>query len=156
MHLVYITVYKQHHWDKHLAPLKHSSRSWHTQKVGFRYILAPVAITNLSACLSHSCSSSIRFKIQIFGFIVQYNVQWSFTFLVTKKNRGYGGLRGSPQTRSSNWGTLTLQSTVGISRNTPSKLGNTMRQDRGYNKSGVVENGDFRFFRSLYLPNLHI
>ena len=22
--------------------------------------------------------------------------------------------------------------------------------------SGVVENGDFRFFRSLYLPNLHI
>ena len=23
------------------------------------------------------------------------------------------------------------------------------------NKSGVVENGDFRFFRSLYLPNLH-
>ena len=24
------------------------------------------------------------------------------------------------------------------------------------NKSGVVVNGDFRFFRSLYLPNLHI
>jgi len=24
------------------------------------------------------------------------------------------------------------------------------------NESGVVENGDFRFFRSLYLPNLHI
>jgi len=24
------------------------------------------------------------------------------------------------------------------------------------NKSGVVENGDFRLFRSLYLPNLHI
>jgi len=23
-------------------------------------------------------------------------------------------------------------------------------------KSGVVVNGDFRFFRSLYLPNLHI
>ena len=24
------------------------------------------------------------------------------------------------------------------------------------NESAVVENGDFRFFRSLYLPNLHI
>ena len=24
------------------------------------------------------------------------------------------------------------------------------------NMSGVVEKGDFRFFRSLYLPNLHI
>jgi len=24
------------------------------------------------------------------------------------------------------------------------------------NESEVVENGDFRFFRSLYLPNLHI
>jgi len=24
------------------------------------------------------------------------------------------------------------------------------------NESGVVVNGDFRFFRSLYLPNLHI
>jgi len=26
----------------------------------------------------------------------------------------------------------------------------------GESESGVVENGDFRFFRSLYLPNLHI
>ena len=24
------------------------------------------------------------------------------------------------------------------------------------NESGVLKNGDFRFFRSLYLPNLHI
>ena len=24
------------------------------------------------------------------------------------------------------------------------------------NESGVVVNGDFRFFRSLYLPNLHV
>ena len=28
--------------------------------------------------------------------------------------------------------------------------------ERGANGSGVVVNGDFRFFRSLYLPNLHI
>ena len=28
--------------------------------------------------------------------------------------------------------------------------------DGASNESGVVENGDFRFFRSLYLPNLHI
>ena len=24
------------------------------------------------------------------------------------------------------------------------------------NESGVLKNGDFRFFRSLYLPNLHV
>ena len=24
------------------------------------------------------------------------------------------------------------------------------------NESGVIENGDFRFIRSLYLPNIHI
>jgi len=29
-------------------------------------------------------------------------------------------------------------------------------RDGASNESRVVENGDFRFFRSLYLPNLHI
>jgi len=31
-----------------------------------------------------------------------------------------------------------------------------VRRRGSSNKSGVVENGDFRFFRSLYLPILHI